>query len=178
MKHLAINLFACVGISLSGLIFDMTDWAEDDSQLNFSETTFLIQETDKAPPTDKRDRSTSPTTPVNSKPLIKPRQPDGDNSVKVTGESKVWHKITLSLNGPYAHEQDNDPNPFTDYRMEVEFRHRDGTTYRVPGFFAADGNAGETSAVSGTQWRAHFAPDREGPWTYSASIVRGTSTLR
>ena len=120
------------------------------------------------------DRSKSPTTPVSQLPLILPRQPDGDGSLKRTGETKRWHKLTFTINGPFAHEQDNDPNPFLDYAMELNVRHEDGTTYRVPGYFAADGNAGETSADSGTMWRAHFAPDREGRWDAEAIIYRGS----
>jgi hypothetical protein len=43
----------------------------------------------------------------------------------------------------------------------------------VPGYFAADGNAGESSAESGTKWRAHLAPDKAGKWTYAVSFTRG-----
>ncbi len=73
----------------------------------------------------------------------------------------------------YAHEQDNAPNPFVDYRMTVEFKHADGKIYQVPGYFAADGNAANTSAESGTRWRAHFAPDRAGDWTYKIRFQTG-----
>ncbi len=115
----------------------------------------------------------SPTTPVSKLPLILPREPDGNGSVEVSGEQKVWHKITLTLDGPYAHEQDNAPNPFVDYRMTVEFKHADGTIYKIPGYFAADGNAANSSAESGTRWRAHFAPDRTGDWTYTVRFQAG-----
>lgn len=125
---------------------------------------------------DKRDRNSSPTRPVNQAPLVLPRQPDGSGTVSIQGETRVWHKVTLNMNGPYCHEQDNEPNPFLDYRMTVVFQHADGTSYQIPGYFAADGNAGETSAESGTRWRAHFAPDREGQWYYTASIMRGTKS--
>jgi len=121
----------------------------------------------------KRDRSTSPTKPVSDLPLIQPRQPSEKMSVDVSGELKTWHKVTLTMSGPYAHEQDNSPNPFTDYRVKAVFTHEDGAQYRVPGFFAADGNASQTSAVSGTKWRVHFAPDRAGEWSYHASINVG-----
>lgn len=117
--------------------------------------------------------TTSPTKPVSSLPLQQPRQADGDGTVTVAGETKTWHKITLDLSGPYAHEKDNAPNPFTDYRMTVEFRHQDGTTYSVPGYFAADGNAANSSAEDGSTWRAHFSPDRIGEWTYSIRFHRG-----
>lgn len=115
----------------------------------------------------------SPTKPVSSKPRMEPRQPHGDGSVSVAGEQKTWHKVTLELNGPFAHEQDNEPNPFTDYRMEVTFTHRDGSAYTVPGYFAADGEAKNSSAESGTQWRAHFAPDRIGKWSYEVLFHTG-----
>ncbi len=115
----------------------------------------------------------SPTKPLSDEPLQTPRGSDGDGSVSLHGEMQLWHKITLDLAGPYAHELDNTPNPFTDYRFNVRFRHEDGTTYTVPGYFAADGNASNTSADSGNVWRAHFAPDRIGKWSYSVSFESG-----
>ncbi len=118
--------------------------------------------------------STSSTTkPVGQPRLVLPRQPDGDGSIKITGETKQWHKVTLTMDGPFAHEQDNSPNPYTDRCMSVTWKHTDGTTYTIPGFFAADGNAGESSAESGTAWRAHFTPDRIGQWSYQVSFKRG-----
>lgn len=100
--------------------------------------------------------------------LFGERQPNGDGSVTVTGELKQWHKVTLTLDGPFAHEKDNKPNPFLDYSFEVTFTHSGGASYNVPGYFAADGNAGETSAESGTKWCAHFSPDKVGEWKYEA----------
>lgn len=104
----------------------------------------------------------------------RPRLPDGPGTVAVSGELKQWHKVTLTLDGPFAHERDVDPNPFTDYRLTVVFTHESGTpSYRVPGYFAADGRAAETSAESGTRWRAHLAPDKPGRWTYALTLLRG-----
>ncbi|QDU75786.1 Putative endoglucanase [Bremerella volcania] len=92
----------------------------------------------------------------------------------IDGELKAWHKVTLTTDGPRAHETDSSPNPFTDYRMTVDFQHESGSPhYRVPGYFAADGNAAETSAKSGNQWRAHLSPDKPGKWTYKISFVQG-----
>ncbi|MHC4251928.1 MAG: DUF5060 domain-containing protein, partial [Planctomycetota bacterium] len=69
---------------------------------------------------------------------------------------------------------DATPNPFVDYRLVVTFRHAaTGRTYAVPGFYAADGNAGESGAERGSKWRARFAPDETGAWTYVASFRRG-----
>lgn len=92
----------------------------------------------------------------------------------ISGELKQWHKITLTLDGPQATESDTAPNPFTDYRMEVAFTHESGTpSHRVPGYFAADGNAAETSAASGNKWRAHVSPDKAGRWDYKVSFIMG-----
>ncbi|HEX9188815.1 MAG TPA: DUF5060 domain-containing protein, partial [Vicinamibacteria bacterium] len=92
----------------------------------------------------------------------------------VTGELEQWHAVTLTLDGPSARERDTSPNPFTDYRLTVRFAHESGApVYDVPGYFAADGNAGETSAEGGTKWRAHLSPDTPGRWTWRASMVRG-----
>ncbi len=104
------------------------------------------------------------------------RQSDGNGEVTIAGELKQWHKVTVDLDGPFAHERDNNPNPFTDIRMTVQFRHESGSPdYTVPGYFAADGNAANSSAESGTKWRAHLSPDKPGTWSYKVSMVRGTN---
>jgi hypothetical protein len=98
----------------------------------------------------------------------------GNGEVQISGEMKQWHKVTLTLDGPLARETDNAPNPFTDYRMTVTFRHESGSPeYVVPGYFAADGDAANSSADSGTKWRAHLSPDKAGKWTYKVSFVKG-----
>ncbi len=105
---------------------------------------------------------------------IIPRKPDGKGAIAITGELKQWHKITLTLDGPFAYERDGAVNPFTDYNMTVTFKHESGFPYYdVPGYFAADGNAGNSSAESGTKWRAHLSPDKPGNWQYRVSFVKG-----
>lgn len=90
------------------------------------------------------------------------------------GELKKWHRIDLTFNGPQTSETAG-PNPFRDYRLNVTFEHPGtGTSYVVPGYYAADGNAAETGAASGNKWRVHFAPDEEGSWRYKASFRAGT----
>lgn len=92
----------------------------------------------------------------------------------ISGELKQWHKVTVTLDGPSARELDNAPNPFIDHRMTVTFKHESGApVYVVPGYFAADGNAGETSADAGTKWRAHLSPDKTGKWTWRVSFATG-----
>ncbi|GAB5520639.1 MAG: hypothetical protein RhofKO_28900 [Rhodothermales bacterium] len=97
----------------------------------------------------------------------------GTPSATVTGETKLYHPLTLDFTGPQADELD-EPNPFRNYRMAVTFKH-DASGYEatVPGYFAADGNASETSATSGDQWRAHFTPHETGTWSYTASFRTG-----
>ncbi|MEM9445873.1 MAG: DUF5060 domain-containing protein [Verrucomicrobiota bacterium] len=96
-----------------------------------------------------------------------------DKKAQIDGELKRWHKITLSLRGPDSSETAT-PNPFLDYRMLVTFKHpKTGLTYKVPGYFAADGNAAHTSAVSGDIWRAHLSPDEIGQWDYKISFHTG-----
>ena len=108
----------------------------------------------------KPTAAVAPAKPLT--PLVQPRQPDGSGTVVISGELKEWHKVTLTLDGPYAHELDNEPNPFTDCNLTVTFTHESGApSYKVPGYFAADGNAGESSAESGTKWRA-TSPDKAG----------------
>lgn len=109
-----------------------------------------------------------------SPPLVLPRQPDGPGTVAISGELKQWHKVTLTLDGPFAHERDNAPNPFTDYALTVTFTHESGSPkYTVPGYFAVDGNSANTSAESGTKWHAHLSPDKPGRWNYAVSFVKG-----
>ena len=95
-------------------------------------------------------------------------------TVAISGDLRQWHKVTLTLDGPHAEETANEPNPFRDYRMTVTFAHESGVpTYNVPGYFAADGNAANTSASAGNKWRAHVAPDRVGRWDWRIDFVRG-----
>ncbi|WP_235293033.1 DUF5060 domain-containing protein [Portibacter lacus] len=58
-----------------------------------------------------------------------------------------WHKVTLQFDGPETSETST-PNPFSDYRLEVTFT-KGSITYKVPGYYASDGNASETRAASG-----------------------------
>ncbi|MCB0855731.1 MAG: DUF5060 domain-containing protein, partial [Bacteroidetes bacterium] len=94
------------------------------------------------------------------------------NTAIISGEMKVWHKITLSFQGPNTYENAS-VNPFMDYRLNVVFTHPD-TSYEVPGYYAASGNAAEDSDTSGNVWKVHFAPDRPGNWDYTVSFRTGT----
>jgi Domain of unknown function (DUF5060)/Putative collagen-binding domain of a collagenase len=93
------------------------------------------------------------------------------DSAKISGELRAWHKISLTFKGPASGET-ADPNPFTDYRLVVTFT-KGNKNVKVTGFYAADGNAAQTSAKSGNQWRVHFVPDEAGQWHYLASFRTG-----
>lgn len=82
-----------------------------------------------------------------------------------------WHTKTLSFMGPATSESET-TNPFTDYRLLVTFKHSE-ISYTIRGFYAADGNAAQTSADSGPVWLVRFSPDRAGLWTYSATLRTG-----
>ncbi|MHC4565215.1 MAG: DUF5060 domain-containing protein, partial [Planctomycetota bacterium] len=70
---------------------------------------------------------------------------------QVSGELKKWHKVTVTFDGPQTSET-AEPNPFLDYRLNVTFTHQgSGKSKVVPGHFAADGDAANTSADSGNK---------------------------
>ena len=92
---------------------------------------------------------------------------------QVSGELKKWHKVTLTFEGPEAAENAT-PNPFMDFRLNVRFTHiGSGQSLLVPGYYAADGDAANTSADTGNKWRVHFAPGQTGRWLYAVSFRQG-----
>lgn len=94
--------------------------------------------------------------------------------VGISGELKKWHKVTLTFDSGIITSETDAVNPFTDYRLNVTFSNG-SKTYLVPGYFAADGDAANTSATGGSKWRVHFAPDAEGIWNYQVSFRTGTN---
>lgn len=90
----------------------------------------------------------------------------------VQGEHRQWHRLTLSFAGPQTSE-DSLNNPFLNFRTTVVFT-QGARSIRVPGYFAADGNAAETGATAGNVWRAHFVPDATGTWAYRATFHAGS----
>ncbi|MDZ7723566.1 MAG: DUF5060 domain-containing protein [candidate division KSB1 bacterium] len=87
----------------------------------------------------------------------------------VTGKLCTWHLLELHFQGANAHEMDDDPNPFLDYRLQVTFTSPIGECYNVPGFFNGDGKGGG----NGNIWTVRFIPDQSGRWTYVASFRKG-----
>ncbi|WP_288956414.1 DUF5060 domain-containing protein [uncultured Polaribacter sp.] len=91
--------------------------------------------------------------------------------IKIEGELKKWHRITLNFEGPETNELAED-NPFLNYRLEVIFKNGN-EVFKIPGFFAADGNAAETSSSKGNIWKVRFTPNAVGEWTFKTSFKKG-----
>lgn len=128
--------------------------------------TFIVKGRVAARPRDRINRG----NPPDLEPVL-PSQSIPVGSVKVSGEMKKWHKVTLAFGGP-ATSETADPNPFTDYRLVVIFRNGN-SRYVVPGYYAADGKAADSGAASGNVWFVHFAPDKVGEWTWEAWFWTG-----
>jgi hypothetical protein len=107
----------------------------------------------------------------------------GSDRPAVSGELKQWHAVTLTFAGPPTSEL-GEPNPFLDYRLTVTFSRIEEDSKSgagaehvspiiVPGYYAADGDAGQTSAAVGNKWQAHFLPPEPGRWRYVASFRTG-----
>ncbi|NJX14559.1 DUF5060 domain-containing protein [Tamlana crocina] len=90
---------------------------------------------------------------------------------KIDGQLKKWHRIVLNFEGPETSEM-NANNPFLNYRLDVTFKNGENT-FVVPGFYAADGNAANTSADKGDIWQVRFTPNAIGEWTYNVSFKEG-----
>lgn len=90
-------------------------------------------------------------------------------SAEVSAPVAKWHPIQVDVTGPHAAETDTSPNPFLDYRLNIEFTAPSGAITLVPGFFAGDGNGHS----EGNVWRARFSADEVGVWHYAAKLRFG-----
>lgn len=91
---------------------------------------------------------------------------------QVSGQLKQWHRVAITCDGPDGSE--SNAKTFTDHRFNVNFK-QGGKVFTVPGHFAADGNAANTSATSGNKWRAYFTPSTTGNWNYTTSFREGSN---
>jgi uncharacterized repeat protein (TIGR02543 family) len=96
----------------------------------------------------------------------------GQTPPLVEGLNKVWYPVTITFDGPSVSEA---ATTFTNYRLDVTFTGPNSQQFIVPGYFAADGNAANTSATSGNKWRVKFTPDQAGTWSYTVSFLTGTN---
>lgn len=88
----------------------------------------------------------------------------------IEAPQNLWYPAILTFDGPAGNENET---TFRNYRLDVTFT-KGTKSFKVPGYFAADGNAGETSASSGNKWRVKFTPDESGEWNYQVSFRTGT----
>ena len=81
-------------------------------------------------------------------------------SVKIDGELKKWHRITLNFEGLQTNEMDEN-NLFLSYRLYITFQNN-AKEYEILGFYSAHGNAVETTSHSGNIWQVSFTPNSIG----------------
>jgi hypothetical protein len=95
-------------------------------------------------------------------------------NIIVTGDTTDRHFITLTIKGPNVSETGT-TNPFTDYKLTLVVKYilSAAERYVAPGYYAADGNAGETGASSGNVWKVHFTPQWGGAHLYSVYFRTG-----
>lgn len=99
---------------------------------------------------------------------------DGTSGGTLGGDTRMWHPTEVTFSSGLSTTEGDVNNPFRIYRLQVAFVHgATGTTYDVPGFYAADGAAADTSAAGGDKWRVRFTPDHAGEWCYAASFRTG-----
>lgn len=82
-----------------------------------------------------------------------------------------YQPFTLDFEIEETHETASE-NPFTDYRLDVTFSLGE-LQLKVPGYYAADGDAAQSSADSGGVWRVHFSAPEAGDWNYRVSFKKG-----
>lgn len=95
------------------------------------------------------------------------------NEYSIEGSLYKWQPVTLTFDGPEVSETDT-INPFLNYSLRVNFSNGE-RTQAVHGYFAADGDAANTSATKGNKWQVKFAPDTEGVWKFDAFLIQADS---
>jgi hypothetical protein len=88
---------------------------------------------------------------------------------RVTGDYRQFHALTLTVDGPASSDSASNPNPFLDFRFQLEVKTPSGKTLLVPGYFAGDGNGGG----QGNKWRAHIYAAEAGEHQYRVLFRAG-----
>ncbi|NJL30502.1 MAG: DUF5060 domain-containing protein [Phycisphaerales bacterium] len=92
----------------------------------------------------------------------------------------TWKPLQIDFTSSQSYTETGSTNPFMDRRLDVTFEllndagQPTGTTYVVPGFFNADGQAAQSHATGGNQWSVRFTPSQPGTWRYTTSFRQGT----
>ncbi len=98
------------------------------------------------------------------------------SSVIAIGQENYYQYQPITLDFPITSTSEiASENPFLDYKLQVEFKNGN-QVFSVPGFYAADGNAAQTSASDGGIWRVNFTPNRPGNWTYKVHFKKGKNS--
>jgi len=93
------------------------------------------------------------------------------HEIKFSGAT--YEAVTLSIEGP-ALDEKSEINPFADIRFDwIVTKGED--EWVVPGYFAACGNAADTSCTQGKTWRAHFIPSERGAYNWKIRFRKGTN---
>ncbi len=95
-------------------------------------------------------------------------------TVNVSGTLQKWHRINVTLTLPGGNLTETG-NTFRNSRMDIIFTRPNGSTIRVPGFFAADNNAANTNATSGNVFKGYLRPDATGTWSYRVLYYTGNN---
>lgn len=111
------------------------------------------------------------------KPVLIDRKEDAAPHRIVTQFETLELDFDLSNLG-VAFSETSLPNPFTDVRVSVGIycdsdECGDRTVQILDAFYAADGNAAQTSANSGSIWRLRFTPKAMGQYRYQARVEQG-----
>lgn len=91
------------------------------------------------------------------------------NKGEIEGKLNKWQPVTITFEDTELIEESS---TFRNYRLNVTFINGE-KSYIVPGYFAADGDAANTSASKGSKWRVVFTPDAIGKWVYTVSFRKG-----
>jgi len=91
------------------------------------------------------------------------------DSYNISGTLKQYHTVVIDFTGPFCRSGDNSPNPFLDYRLQVEIISPSAKTYYVPGFFNGDGNGKNFGNI----WSVRFTPLEKGKYTFRVSFQKG-----
>lgn len=94
-----------------------------------------------------------------------------DLNMKHRRRVRTNQTLEVTFEGPETSE-DSALNPFTDYRLSVRFSSGESNV-DLRGFYAADGDAGNTGASTGNKWRVRFSTPVTGVWKYKASLRQG-----
>ena len=81
--------------------------------------------------------------------------------------------VRVCVDGPATSERDA-RNPFLHYRLDLDLTHT-GQTQRIPGYYAADGDAADSGADAGGTWCVRFRPEMPGSYTYTLRLQQGDS---